>query len=89
MQLQRDSNLLAVISDDFFVQIFDIETRRLVRELSGFSARVLDVVRQPSFYLPTLTFLLIVRLTDVLPRLPLANSHLPRLYNPDIRHSHW
>jgi U3 small nucleolar RNA-associated protein 21 len=48
MQLQRDSNLLAVVSDDFFVQIFDIETRRLVRELGGFSARVLDVVREPS-----------------------------------------
>ena len=67
MQLQRDSNLLAVVSDNFFVQLFDIETRRLVRELSGFSARVLDVVRQLSFYLPTLIFLLIVHPTDVLP----------------------
>jgi len=47
MQLQRDSNLLAVVSDDFVVQIFDIEARRLVRELSGFSARVLDVVSGP------------------------------------------
>ena len=58
MQLQRDSNLLAVVSDDFFVQIFDIETRRLVRELSGFSARVLDVVRGTFLPLPILLFLL-------------------------------
>ena len=59
MQLQRDSNLLAVTSDDFVVRIFDIETRRLVRELSGFSARVLDVVRRLFFHLPTFNFLLI------------------------------
>jgi len=84
MQLQRDSNLLAIISDDFCIRIFDIETRRLVRELSGFSARVLDVVCQLSFRLLTLAFLLMVHLTDVFSRLPLVDSHFSRLYNPDI-----
>jgi U3 small nucleolar RNA-associated protein 21 len=42
--LQRDSNLLAVVCDDLVVRIVDIETYRIVRELSGFRGRILDVV---------------------------------------------
>lgn len=44
IRLQRDSNLLAVICDDMTVRIFDLETKRLVRELTGFKGRVLDIV---------------------------------------------
>ncbi len=42
--LHRDSSLLAVICDDLIVRIVDIETRRVVREMSGFRGRVLDIV---------------------------------------------
>jgi U3 small nucleolar RNA-associated protein 21 len=44
LTLQRESNILAVISDDLVVRLFDIETKRLVRELTGFKGRVLDMV---------------------------------------------
>ena len=42
--LQRDSGLLAVVCDDMVVRIIDIETRRIVRELTGFHGRILDIV---------------------------------------------
>ena len=42
--LHRDSGLLAVVSDDMVIRIIDIETRRIVRELTGFHGRVLDIV---------------------------------------------
>lgn len=42
--LHRDSGLLAIICDDMVVRIVDIETRRIVRELTGFQSRVLDIV---------------------------------------------
>lgn len=42
--LHRDSGLLAVICDDMVVRVVDVETRRVVRELGGFRARVLDIV---------------------------------------------
>jgi len=44
ISLHRDSGLLAVVSDDMVVRIIDIETRRIVRELTGFHGRVLDIV---------------------------------------------
>ncbi|KAG8746806.1 hypothetical protein FRC12_014216 [Ceratobasidium sp. 428] len=43
IELQRNSGLLAVICDDHIVRIIDIETRKVVRELKGFSARILDI----------------------------------------------
>jgi hypothetical protein len=42
--LHRDSGLLAIICDDMVVRIVDIETRRIVRELTGFQSRALDIV---------------------------------------------
>jgi len=42
--LQPDSGLLAVTCDDLTVRIVDLETRRVVREYSGFRGRILDVV---------------------------------------------
>jgi hypothetical protein len=42
--LQRDTGLLAIICDDMVVRLIDIETRRVVRELSGFHGRILDIV---------------------------------------------
>lgn len=40
----NDSGLLAIIHDDLVVRVIDIETRRMVREFSGFRSRVLDLV---------------------------------------------
>ncbi|TFK42298.1 Utp21-domain-containing protein [Crucibulum laeve] len=45
--LHRDSGLLAVVCDDMVVRVVDIETRRVVRELTGFRGRVLDVTFSP------------------------------------------
>jgi hypothetical protein len=42
--LQRDNNLLATICDDLTIKIIDVETRRIVRELSGPRGQILDVV---------------------------------------------
>lgn len=45
MILHRNSGLLAVVCDDVAVRVVDIETRRIVRELSCGQARILDIVR--------------------------------------------
>ncbi|KDR73654.1 hypothetical protein GALMADRAFT_100477 [Galerina marginata CBS 339.88] len=47
IMLHRDSGLLAVICDDMAVRIIDIETRRVVRELTGFHGRILDITFSP------------------------------------------
>lgn len=47
LHLNRDSGLLAVVCDDMFIRLVDIETRRIVREMVGFKGRVLDVVSKP------------------------------------------
>jgi U3 small nucleolar RNA-associated protein 21 len=45
MILQQDSGLLAAVCDDMIIRIIDIETHRVVRELScGVRGRILDVV---------------------------------------------
>lgn len=52
--LHRDNGLLAVVCDDLVVRIVDIETKRVVREMTGFQGRVLDVVSLlRSFFSPT------------------------------------
>ncbi|KAJ7219436.1 Utp21 specific WD40 associated putative domain-containing protein [Mycena pura] len=64
--LHRDSGLLAVVCDDMVVRIVDIETRRLVRELGGFRARVLDVTFSPdSRWLVTTSLDSVIRTFDV------------------------
>ena len=44
MILHRSSGLLAVVCEDATVRMVDIETRRIVRELSCGQARILDIV---------------------------------------------
>ncbi|KAG8996931.1 hypothetical protein FRB93_000601 [Tulasnella sp. JGI-2019a] len=64
--LQRDSGLLAVISDDLAVRIVDVETRRIVRELRGFKGRVLDLSFSPdSRWLVTTSLDSIIRTFDI------------------------
>ncbi|KAM0750055.1 putative WD-repeat protein [Meredithblackwellia eburnea MCA 4105] len=41
--LQRDNGLVAVTCDDLVIRIVDIETQRIVRELSGFGGTILDM----------------------------------------------
>lgn len=43
--LHRENGLVAVTCDDLTVRVVDIETRRVVRELSGFRGTILDLVR--------------------------------------------
>ncbi|GAA5862908.1 hypothetical protein JCM8547_003617 [Rhodosporidiobolus lusitaniae] len=45
--LQRDNGLLAAVCDDLVVRIVDIETKRVVRELSGPRGRILDLAFSP------------------------------------------
>jgi len=45
--LHRDNNLLAIISDDMVLRVIDVETRRIVRELTGFQGRILDIAFSP------------------------------------------
>ncbi|KAI0306620.1 Utp21-domain-containing protein [Multifurca ochricompacta] len=66
MTLQRDSGLLAVTCDDLAVRLLDIETRRLVREFSGFGGRVLDLTFSPdSRWLITTSLDSIIRTFDI------------------------
>ena len=44
ISLQRDNNLMACVCDDFTVRMIDIETRRIVREFSGYRGRIIDLV---------------------------------------------
>jgi U3 small nucleolar RNA-associated protein 21 len=62
--LHRDNGLLAIICDDMVVRIVDIETRRIVRELTGFQSRVLDIVSHVTVRLKDF---LTNTLTDFLP----------------------
>ncbi|KAF7778503.1 hypothetical protein Agabi119p4_2848 [Agaricus bisporus var. burnettii] len=43
IEMHRDSGLVAITCDDVVIRVVDIETRRIVRELSGFRGRVLDM----------------------------------------------
>jgi U3 small nucleolar RNA-associated protein 21 len=45
--LQRDSNLAALVCDDFVVRVVDVGTRRLVRRLTGHCNRVTDAAFSP------------------------------------------
>ncbi|GAA5893733.1 rRNA-processing protein UTP21 [Sporobolomyces salmoneus] len=45
--LQRDNSLLATICDDLVVRVIDIETKRVVRELSGARGQILDLAFSP------------------------------------------
>jgi WD40 repeat protein len=43
--LHKDSSLLAVVSDDLIIRIYDIETKTLVRRFEGHSGQLItDVV---------------------------------------------
>ncbi|KAI0320117.1 Utp21-domain-containing protein [Amylostereum chailletii] len=64
--LQRDSGLLAVVCDDLTVRLVDIETRRVVREFSGFTGRVLDLTFSPdSRWLITTSLDSVIRTFDI------------------------
>ncbi|KIM28873.1 hypothetical protein M408DRAFT_329296 [Serendipita vermifera MAFF 305830] len=66
MTLQRESNILAVICDDLCVRLFDLETKRLVRELTGFKGRVLDLTfSHDSRWLITTSLDSIIRTFDI------------------------
>ena len=43
MQLNRDNSLLAVCCDDLKVRVYDVSSRRLVREFEGHTNRITDV----------------------------------------------
>ncbi|GAA6025323.1 hypothetical protein JCM8202_002695 [Rhodotorula sphaerocarpa] len=64
--LQRDNGLLAVTCDDLVLRIVDIETRRVVRELSGPRGRILDIAFSPdSRWIMTTSQDSVVRTFDV------------------------
>eukprot|EP00124_Ichthyophonus_hoferi_P000658 Ihof_evm5s26 gene=Ihof_evmTU5s26 len=43
MVLHRESNLLAVGGDDFIVRVYDVDTKKLVREFPGHANRITDM----------------------------------------------
>ncbi|KAI9509337.1 Utp21-domain-containing protein [Russula earlei] len=66
MILQRESGLLAITCDDLVVRFLDIETRRIVREFSGFGGRVLDLtLSSDSRWLITTSLDSIIRTFDI------------------------
>ncbi|KAG8927888.1 hypothetical protein FRC01_006761 [Tulasnella sp. 417] len=64
--LQGESGLLAVICDDLFVRLVDVETQRVVREMTGFKGRILDLAFSPdSRWLITTSLDSIIRTFDI------------------------
>ncbi|CAK5277666.1 unnamed protein product [Mycena citricolor] len=64
--LNRDSGLLAIICEDQVLRVVDIETRRVVRELSGFKGKILDIAFSPdSRWLVATSLDSIIRTFDV------------------------
>ncbi|XP_058473058.1 WD repeat-containing protein 36 [Solea solea] len=47
MMLHRDSGMLALALDDFTLQVFDIETRRLIRKFAGHHGNINDMTFSP------------------------------------------
>lgn len=43
LELQRESNLLVVISDDLVIRLYDIDTKKLVRRFSGHTNQITDI----------------------------------------------
>ncbi|KIY43473.1 Utp21-domain-containing protein [Fistulina hepatica ATCC 64428] len=43
LSFQRQSGLLAIVCDDLCIRVLDVETRKVVRELTGFKGRILDI----------------------------------------------
>jgi hypothetical protein len=70
--------------DDMVVRIVDVETHKVVRELTGFRGRILDIVR--SF---TLIFHSQLTCIDLLSGLALARRHRIGLYHSDVRYPNW
>jgi len=44
MIINKDSELLAVLCDDFVVRVYDIETQRIVRRFIGHTNQLTDLV---------------------------------------------
>ncbi|KAM0791653.1 hypothetical protein ACM66B_006089 [Microbotryomycetes sp. NB124-2] len=66
IHLQRENNLMAAVCDDLVVRIVDIETRKVVRELSGPRGQILDIAFSPdSRWLITTSQDSIVRTFDI------------------------
>jgi hypothetical protein len=68
--------------DDMVVRIVDVETHKVVRELTGFRGRILDIVRSSS-----LIFYSQLTCIDLLSGLALARRHRLGLHHSDIRYS--
>ncbi|KAJ8791217.1 hypothetical protein J1605_020657 [Eschrichtius robustus] len=47
MLLHRDSGILGLALDDFSISVFDIETRKIVREFSGHQGQINDMAFSP------------------------------------------
>lgn len=92
IELHRDSGLLAVVCDDLIIRVLDVETRRIVRELSGPRRPILDMV--------SLSYLLISCLThinsefdlpyaDLFAGFAMVDHELDGFGCTDVRRTHW
>jgi len=43
MKLHRETNLLAIVTDDLCIRVFDLETRKTIREFWGHESRITDI----------------------------------------------
>lgn len=82
--LHRENGLLAVTCDDLVVRVVDIETRRVVRELSGFRGTILDLVTRSSFLLVS-SSLNHPSIAGLFIRLAMDHGDISRLCNQNLR----
>ncbi len=86
--LHSDSGLLAVICDDLVVRIVDIETRRVVRELTGFRSHVLDLVGTLPYRILS-RFPTLLSYLDIRSGWSMARNHIAGFHHPNFRYTDW
>jgi hypothetical protein len=92
IELHRDSGLLAVVCDDLIIRVLDVETRRIVRELSGPRRPILDMVSCPFLSISYLTYVdpeLDPSYEDLFTGFAMVDHELDGFGRTDVRRTHW
>lgn len=92
IELHRDSGLLAVVCDDLIIRVLDVETRRIVRELSGPRRPILDMVSLSFLSISYLTYFdleLDPSCADLFAGFAMVDHELDGFSRTDVRRTDW
>jgi hypothetical protein len=92
IELHRDSGLLAVVCDDLIIRVLDVETRRIVRELSGPRRPILDMVSLSYLSMSYLTHIdseFDLPYADLFAGFAMVDHELDGFGRTDVRRTDW